>query len=281
MEREKLIIIRGGGDIATGTICRLHCCGFRLLVLETEAPLAIRRRVAVCEAVYDGQAEVEGVVAERIAHPEQMHGCWDRGQVPVLVDPAGTCIAALRPACLIDAILAKRNLGTSRAMAPLTIGLGPGFVAGEDVHVVIETARGHHLGRLITSGPALADTGIPGEVAGYGRERVVRAPGDGSLAIIRDIGTAVLRGEPICTVAERTVVAPIDGLIRGMLRGGSWVRARMKIADIDPRTDEPENCTTISDKARCIAGGVLEAVISHLHHSGNRPQSNSMASAEP
>ena len=268
MKKQDLIIVRGAGDLATGTICRLAKSGFRLLVLETVHPAAIRRQVALSEAVYEGSACVEGVTAVQIEAVKEADAVWARGQVPVLVDPVGDAIRALKPAAVIDAILAKRNLGTTRAMAPLTIALGPGFTAGIDVDAVIETKRGHNLGRVITDGSAAPNTGIPGMIGGYAAERVLHAETAGTLRNIRQIGDLVTAGEPIAAIETEdgsvSVKASISGLIRGLIRDGYPVTKGFKIADIDPRSEELANCFSISDKARCIAGGVLEVICSRL-----------------
>ena len=259
-----LVIVRGAGDISTGTIHRLFKAGFDVLVLEAERPSAIRRRVAFSEAVYDGAATVEGVTAVRIDGPEHAGEALARGQVPLLVDPAGESIRRLRPAAVVDSILAKRNLGTSIDMAPLTVALGPGFEAGRDVGYVIETMRGHDLGRIITSGCAAPNTGVPGVIGGYGIERVIHAPAAGVFRMRRDIGSAVEAGEAVGCIetpeGEIPVCAKIAGLLRGILRDGYPVPKGFKLADVDPRLDQLKNCTTISDKARCIAGSVLELV---------------------
>ena len=179
MKKSDLIIVRGAGDLATGTIHRLKKSGFHLLVLETDHPAAIRRQVALSEAVYSGSTCVENVEAVRIESVEQMRQVWEEGKVPVLVDPKGESIRLLKPKVVVDAILAKKNLGTARDMAPLTIALGPGFTAGQDVDAVVETKRGHRLGRIIWEGSAIANTGIPGIIGGYGIERLIRAEADG------------------------------------------------------------------------------------------------------
>jgi xanthine dehydrogenase accessory factor len=269
MKDENLIVIRGGGDIATATICRLHNCGFRLLVLETAQPSAIRRRVSLCEAIYDRQQTVEGVTAELIDVLDARHEVWNRNNVPVIIDPLCIQIKNLKPRVVIDAIIAKKNSGTHMGIAPYTIALGPGFHAGQDVHSVIETARGHHLGRVINSGPSLPNSGIPGEIQGFSRERVVHAPADGTLEINKDIGSKVQKGEIIARIGVTPVHSPLTGLVRGMIRDQFRVKQKMKIADIDPRINQPENCFTISDKARCISGGVLEALLTFM----NRPHS--------
>lgn len=276
MKKRDLIIVRGAGDLATGTIHRLKKSGFRLLVLETDHPAAIRRQVALSEAVYSGSTCVEGVEAIRVENEQQMNVAWSTGKVPVLVDPEGTCIASLQPKVIVDAILAKRNLGTNRKMAPLTIALGPGFTAGEDVDVVIETKRGHNLGRVIREGCAYPNTGIPGIIGGYGAERVIHAPAAGILKNKSKIGDIVEKDQVIAIIEEigstegkneKTqveVTATLSGLLRGLIRDNYPVTKGFKIADIDPRKEELANCFTISDKARCIAGSVLEVICEAL-----------------
>lgn len=266
MEPGKLIAVRGGGDIATGTICRLHRCGFRMVVLETAYPRAIRRGVSLSEAVYEGHQTVEGVAAECVVTVEQCEDVWRRGNVPLLIDPLAESLNRLQPVALIDAILAKKNLGTHKGMAKITIALGPGFIAGKDVDAVIETARGHDLGRVILTGSAMANTGIPGPVEGYTTERVLYAPQSGTLTIVKDIGCQVETGELLATIDNNPVTAPFSGIVRGMIRDQSRVLKGLKIADIDPRSAEWKNCYTLSDKARCISGGVLEALISLTIH---------------
>ena len=263
--RGQLIVVRGGGDLATGTIYKLIKCGYRVLVLETEKPSAIRRNVAFSEAVYEGSWTVEDVTAKLAENLEQAEHMMDAGNVAVLIDPTGECLSTLKPAVLIDGILAKRNLGTNRRMAPVTIGLGPGFVAGKDVDAVIETMRGHKLGRVILEGEAIPNTGIPGSLAGVSRERVLHAPAKGVLRNVCRITDTVEKGQVIAYVETEDgkveITATISGLLRGLIRDGYLVTEGFKIADIDPRTEEYENCFTISDKARCIAGGVLEAML--------------------
>lgn len=264
----RLIIVRGGGDLATGTVHRLWSAGFSVLVLETDHPAAIRRQVSLCESVYQGETTVEGMTGVRIGHIREIKRAWQDGKVPVLVDPAGECIAALQPEVVVDAILAKKNLGTSRGMAPLTIALGPGFTADKDVDVVIETKRGHNLGRVIRHGEAAPNTGIPGNIGGYTSERVLHAGAEGILRNIGKIGDIVAKGDVIARIeteyGSETVEATIDGIIRGLIRDGFPVVKGFKIADIDPRKEELANCFTISDKARCIAGSVLEVVCRHF-----------------
>lgn len=265
MDQKHLIVVRGGGDIATGTTCGLHAAGLRVLVLETAHPSAIRRQVSLSEAVYDGTAVVEGIRAVRISSLQEMDQVFEKGEVPLLVDPEGSAIRECRPDVVVDAILAKKNLGTSRDMAPLTIGLGPGFTAGVDVDAVIETMRGHNLGRIIREGTALPNTGIPGVIAGYAAERVMHAKAAGIFHNVHRIGDIVDAGEEIAWIETKdrehvSVPASLTGIIRGLLREGYPVTEGFKAADIDPRKEELANCFTISDKARCIAGSVLGVI---------------------
>ena len=269
MKKDALIIVRGGGDLATGTIHRLWSAGLRVLVLETTKPAAIRRQVALCEAVYEGETTVEGLRAVRIETLEQAQSVWAQSAVPVLIDPEGACIARVKPDVVVDAILAKRNLGTRRNMAPLTIALGPGFVAGQDVDAVVETKRGHRLGRIIREGSAIPNTGIPGVIGGYCAERVIHAQANGVFMNVRKIGDLVEKGEAIATIrtpegTDIPVTAQIPGILRGLLRSGYPVTPGFKIADIDPRREELSNCFLISDKSRCIAGSVLELVCAQV-----------------
>ena len=312
-----LIICRGAGDLATGIIHRLHRAGHRVIALETDYPAAIRRQVSFCEAVYDGSAAVEGVTARLVpaltdaendteiateadteTDAETYSGLndtptahivsekWSRsaieavleaGEVPLLIDPTGESIVLLKPDVVIDAIIAKKNLGTTINMAPLVIGVGPGFTAGNDVHLVIESMRGHNLARIITDGMAQPNTGVPGNIAGFTSERVIHAPAAGYIHDVRKIGDIVQKGDEIARIypdkgsfdnelSEYVPVnATITGIIRGLIREGYYFKKGFKIADIDPRESELTNCFTISDKARSIAGSVLEAVSAYEH----------------
>ena len=260
-----LIIVRGGGDLATGTIYKLKKCGFPVLILEAAAPSAIRRNVSFCEAVYQGQQTVEDMScfrADSLAHARQL---LSEGKLAVLVDPQGESIPMLRPLAVVDAVLAKKNLGTCREMAPITVALGPGFTAGEDVDAVVETRRGHNLGRVIWQGSAAPNTGVPGMIGGYGKERMIHCPAEGVLRNVKRITDMVSKGDIIALVETQGEAVPVraslDGILRGLIRDGYPVQPGFKIADIDPRADEYNNCFTISDKARCIAGGVLEAIL--------------------
>ena len=257
MKRDSLMIVRGGGDLATGTIHRLWSAGLRVLVLETEHPAAIRRQVSLCEAVYEGETTVEGLRAVRISKQEEAEAVWAQS------------IRTLKPDVVVDAILAKKNLGTTREMAPLTIALGPGFTAGQDVDVVVETKRGHKLGRIIREGAATPNTGVPGVIGGYAAERVLHSSAQGIFRDLHAIGDFVEAGEAIAKVEtpageEVLVKTQIAGILRGLLRDGYPVVPGFKVADVDPRKTELENCFLISDKARCIAGSVLELVVAQL-----------------
>lgn len=258
----KLIIVRGGGDLATGTIHKLWSVGFYVVVLETQYPAAIRRQVSLCEAVYGGETSVEDMTGVLAFDEDEIFSVLEEGKVPVVVDPEGKFIAKWKPEVVVDAILAKRNLGTYKEMAPLTIALGPGFCAGKDVDVVIETKRGHNLGRVIREGEAYPNTGIPGNIGGYTSERVIHSEKRGILKNKKNIGDIVKKGEVIAVIEgeETPVRATIGGILRGLIRDGFPVTEGFKIADIDPRKEELENCFTISDKARCIGGSVLEVV---------------------
>lgn len=257
------ILIRGGGELASGVANRLVCSHFNVCLTEIPHPQAVRREVAFSEAVYEGEKEVEGVVAKYISSPDEIYQAWQEGKVPLLVDPEATVRDILKPDVLVNAIIAKKNLGTKISDASLVIGLGPGFQAGKDVHIVIETNRGHNLGKVIRQGEAEANTGVPGVIAGVSAERVLRAPISGRFSTNKKIGDYVQSGEVIAFVAGSPVEILVEGVIRGLLRDGAEVRKGMKLGDVDPRGNK-DHCYTISDKARAIAGGVLEAILSHF-----------------
>ncbi|MCP4691600.1 MAG: EF2563 family selenium-dependent molybdenum hydroxylase system protein, partial [Desulfobacterales bacterium] len=222
-------------DIASGVAWRLHHCGLKVLITEINKPVAVRRKVSFCEAVYDGHTKVEGVEALLIQKAKDAYPVWDEGKIPVLVDPDCEARHSMKPEVIIDAILAKRNRGTSLDDAPLVIALGPGFKAARDAHFVVETNRGHSLGRLLTTGSAEPNTGAPGPVLGFTTERVLRAPADGAWLNRLDIGHGVQKGDVVGSVAESPVKAAMDGVLRGMIRGGIHVQQGLKIGDIDPR----------------------------------------------
>ena len=261
------VVVKGAGEMATGIAHRLFMAGItRIAMTEIAHPLAVRRGVAFCEAVHEASMEVEGVRAELVQDGTSLGALWVRQCVGVMVDPAWTVVTAVKPDVVVDAIMAKRkNTGTSVTEAPLVIGVGPGFTAPDDVHVVIESNRGHDLARPIYAGQAEPFTGKPGSTQGFTDERVLRAPHAGRVRHVRAIGEAVSKGEIVLYVDEEPVRAEIGGVLRGLIREID-VAQHEKIGDIDPRA-APRNCYTISDKARAIAGGVLEAVM----HRYNRP----------
>ncbi len=232
----------------------------RVFMMEIPQPLAVRRGVCFCEAVHQGGKLVEGVEAVLATDHHEFERAWEAGIMAVVVDPEWTSVQEVHPDVLVDAILAKRNLGTSMAQAPLVIGLGPGFVAGTDVHLVVETNRGHHLGRIISKGEAEPDTGVPGEIGGFAAERVLRAPASGVFEAAMEIGDRVRRGDLVGYVQGEEVRAGVDGVIRGLIRPGTPIEKGVKIGDVDPRGDV-SYCNTISDKARAVAGSVLEAIL--------------------
>jgi len=254
------VVVKGGGDLGTGVAHRLHRAGKRIIVTELSRPLVIRRTVAFATAIYSGVAEVEGVRARRVDSLEEASAAHEKGEVAVLIDPQARLVTRWEPEVVVDAIIAKRNTGTKITDAPLVIGLGPGFEAGLDVHAVVETARGHNLGRVILSGGAEPDTGVPGEVAGYTSQRVLRAPSDGTFQAVRSIGDRVEPGAVVGHVNSQPVRAAIGGVLRGIIADGVEVVEGMKLGDVDPR-GVVEYCFTISDKARAIGGGVLEAIL--------------------
>lgn len=254
-----IVILKGGGDLATGIACRLHRCGFRVVITEIAQPTVIRRSVAFANAVYTAEMVVEDVTGT-LATPEQMETCWQAGKIPVVIDPRCEIRHQLAPWGLVDAILAKTNIGTSLGDARVVVGVGPGFTAGRDVHRVVETMRGHDLGRVITTGSAQPNTGVPGEIGGYTLERLIKAPCSGSFRAVRAIGDVVRAGEVLAYVDDEPVTGSIDGVLRGLLYDGLPVAAGMKIGDIDPRA-KVAHCWSVSDKARAIGGGVLEALL--------------------
>jgi xanthine dehydrogenase accessory factor len=254
------VLVRGAGEMATGVAHTLWQAHFRVWLTEIANPLAVRREVSFCEAVYEGQKQVEGVVAKHIPTPDELYRTWNEGMIPLLIDPQAESRKIVNPNVLVDAIIAKKNLGTRITDAPLVIGLGPGFSAGRDVHVVVETQRGHDLGRLIFNGGAEPNTGIPGEISGFSEQRVLRTPTEGVFRPHKRIGDQVKKGEVVATVGNLPVKARIGGVLRGLLRDGTDVREMMKAGDIDPR-GQKANCYSISDKARNVAGGVLKAIL--------------------
>lgn len=261
-----LIIVRGGGDLGTGVIYRLVKSGFPVIVLELSRPLVVRRRVAIATAALDGEIYVEDLHGLRVKSVDEAEQLAYEGLIPVLIAPdLSPIITELQqPVCaIVDARMAKRNIDTHINQAPLVIGLGPGFSAGIDCHAVIETMRGHTLGRVIWDGPAIPNTGTPGLIAGKGSERVLRAPAEGKVAWQHEIGDSIKEGVNVGSVAGQPVLAPFDGVIRGLIAPDTLVKEGMKIGDVDARA-ERSACFTISDKALAIGGGVLEALLTHL-----------------
>lgn len=255
-----LVVIRGAGDIASGVALRLWRAGIRVVMTDLERPTAIRRTVAFSQAIVHGEAVVEDVTARRAECPGHALELLKQGIIPVLADPTGACVPALGPDALVDAILAKKNLGTKLTDAPVVIGVGPGFTAGEDCHAVVETMRGHYLGRALYEGSAQPNTGIPGLIGGFAGERVLRAPADGVFHQFLDIGAQVKLGDVAAEVDGAPMACTLDGVLRGILPEGTPVRKGMKAGDIDPRC-KMEHCYCASDKALAVGGGVLEAVL--------------------
>ena len=260
-EMEKIVIVRGAGDIATGIIQKLWRAGFKVLALEIKNPSSIRRSVSLGQCMYDDQISLEDMVSKKISKLEESWEVWNEGKIPVLNDEDCICLKKIKPFALVDAILAKKNLGTNPSMAPITIGVGPGFCAPQDVDVVIETNRGHDLGRLIFDGEAEENTGIPGSILGVSEDRVVYSESKGIFKSRKQIGDLVKKGEIIGQISNEMVKSKIDGVLRGVVQDGYFVNPNFKIADVDPRVSERKNCFTISDKARCIGGAVLEAIL--------------------
>lgn len=255
-----MIVIKGAGDLASGVAVRLAHCGYPIVMTDLPHPTSIRRTVCFSEAILKGTFTVENVTAEYASDVDAIPAIHNRHHIAVLADPEAACIKALHPEVVVDAILAKRNLGTKITDAPIVIALGPGFTAGVDCHAVIETMRGHDLGRVILEGAAEPNTGIPGNISGFTTERVLRAPKDGIFVELRRIGDLVERGEPVAEVDGEPIFASIPGVIRGLLPTGTPVHKGMKSGDIDPR-GVLNHCYTVSDKARTIGGGVLEAIL--------------------
>lgn len=258
---ELIIGIKGAGEMATGLAWRLFQSNFKhIFMMEIQNPMAVRRRVSFCEAVHDGEIIVEDLKAKKVTTINQIHSAWENNNIPVIVDPDWESIKVIRPHVMIDAIIAKKNLGTSLSDAPLVIGLGPGFEAGKDVHMAIETNRGHNLGRIILKGCPEPNTGAPGNINGYTKERVLRSPCSGIFTSSLTIGTLVKKNDIVGYVDDKPVIALIDGVLRGRIRHNIRVTDKLKIGDIDPRGNR-QYCTTISEKARAIGGSVLEAIL--------------------
>lgn len=257
-----LILIKGAGDIATGIAVRLKNAGMQVVMTEIAIPTTVRRSVAFSRAVYEGSAVVENITARLVLDFAQIPAVLQQDEIPVLIDPRCEVLKSIHFDAVVDSILAKKNLSTDPTQAPVVIGVGPGFSVPQDCHCVIETQRGHDLGRCIYQGCAAKNTGIPGEIGGYTVERLLRAPCNGIFHPILAIGDAVKAGQTVALVNDQPVTAQIDGIVRGLLQDNVPVKAGMKSGDIDPRGCY-EHCFTVSDKARAVGGGVLEAIL-HL-----------------
>lgn len=265
---DELVIVRGAGDLATGIVYSLYKAHLKIIILETQYPSSIRRRVALSEAVYDGESKVEDIESVLVkSYEEALNIIANQNytKIPILIDPNCDILKNIKPTFLIDAIIAKKNLGTNKSMAKYTIALGPGFTAGKDCDIVIETMRGHNLGRMYLEGEAIPNTGIPGNIGGKEAERVIHASSDGIIENVKNIGDFVKEKEVIAYINNNNekieVLAAFDGLLRGIIRDGFKVHKGLKIADIDPRKSEYDNCFTISDKARNLGGSVLTAMM--------------------
>ncbi len=280
--RDSLVAVKGAGDLATGVIHRLSRAGFAVIATELPEPTVVRCTVAFAEAVTRGEMTVEDVTARLATSLQDIQATLAGGLVPIVVDPDGTLLRQMHPSVLIEATLSKYNSGVTMDDAPIVIALGPGYEAGKDVHAVIETNRGHNLGRVYLRGGAESNTGVPGAIGGYTIERLLRAPCAGALYGVRQIGDLVQAGETVAVVRTNQtsdnetapVVATISGILRGLMRDGLHVSSGMKVGDIDPRAAR-EHCFTISDKSRAVAGGVLEAILYLLNrrysvHAQNR-----------
>ncbi len=269
-----IVVIRGAGDVSTGSIQKIHRSGFKIIILESDNPLCIRRTASLTEAIFDGNSKCEDLSGVRATSLDECYSIIEDGKIPLIVDKIGFLIPKIKPLAVIDATISKKNIGTNKSMAPITIALGPGYEAGVDVDYVIETNRGHNLGRIIFNGFAAGNTSVPGNIEGYTIERVYYSPVEGIVKVLHDIGSVVQKGEVICMVNDVPVKAKLNGLVRGMIREGTFVREHVKIADIDPRVNSLNNCFTISDKARNIGGGVLEALLIGIKHKNIRLYQN-------
>ncbi len=268
------VVIRGGGDLATGVAEVLYQSGFKILILDIEKPSSIRRSVCFSEAIYDGVVKVENIICKKVGNENEIEKCWSEKIIPIMVDEKGEIIKKIKPDVVVDSIIAKKNLGTTKEMAPITVALGDGFEAGKDVDIVIETMRGHNLGRIITSGRAMKNTGIPGEIKGVSKDRVIYSKANGRFSSVKKIGDTVQKDEIIGYVGDVEIRGKISGVLRGIIREGYEVTENMKIGDIDPRTEEKNNCFTISDKARSLGGAVLRAIMFRLKEEREKKNGN-------
>ncbi len=259
-----IVLIRGGGDLASGVAIRLYRAGLKVIITELPKPLAVRRLVAFSEAIYTGETSVEGVGARRVSDPSdalKLMNVWAKGQIPVVIDPEAAAIQTVHPTVVVDARLLKQQVPLPAERVNLIVGLGPGFVPGKNCHAAVETARGPRLGRVYWNTPPQEDTGLPDPVMEHSKGRVLRAPVDGELVSQVKIGDVLEAGQVIASVGEQEIVAAFPGVVRGLLPGGLQVSAGLKIGDLDPRCD-PDLCRLVSDKALAVGGGVLEAILS-------------------
>ena len=268
------VVIRGGGDLATGVAEVLYQSGFKILILDIEKPSSIRRSVCFSEAIYDGIIQVENIICKKVENENDIEKCWNEKIIPIMVDEKGEIIKKIKPDVVVDSIIAKKNLGTTKEMAPITIALGDGFEAGKDVDIVVETMRGHNLGRVITSGRAMKNTGIPGEIKGVSKDRVIYSLANGIFSSVKKIGDTVQKDEIIGYVGDVEIRGKISGVLRGIIRDDYEVTENMKIGDIDPRIEEKNNCFTISDKARSLGGAVLRAIMFRLKEEREKKNGN-------
>lgn len=255
-----MILIKGAGDLATGIAYRLKKSGFDIVMTEIHKPTTVRRTVAFSQAVFDNEIVIEGIKGVKVNNINEIYEEIREGNIPIIIDENAEIIKELRPDVVVDAIIAKKNLGTSIEDAPIVIGVGPGFEAKVDCHLVVETKRGHYLGKVIEEGSAIPNTGVPGNIGGYTKERIIRASSNGKIKPVVAIGDFVKKGDIVAYIDGVEVLSEIDGIVRGMLQEGIEVFKGMKSGDIDPRC-EKDHCFTISDKARSIGGGVLEAIM--------------------
>lgn len=255
-----IILIKGAGDLATGIAYRLKKSGFDIVMTEINKPTTVRRTVAFSQAVFDNEIVIEGIKGVKVNNINEIYEKIKEGNIPIIIDENAEVIKELKPDVVVDAIISKKNLGTSIEDAPIVIGVGPGFEAKVDCHLVVETKRGHYLGKVIEEGSAIPNTGVPGDIGGYTKERIIRASSNGKINPVVEIGDFVKKGDVVAYIDGVEVLAEIDGIVRGMLQEGIEVFKGMKSGDIDPRC-EKDHCFTISDKARSIGGGVLEAIM--------------------
>ena len=259
-----IVLIRGGGDLASGVAFRLYKAGFRIVIAELPKPLTVRRLASFSEAIYTGEVMLEGITAKRVNEiddPLWVLQLLSKGRIPVMVDPDGKSIQAVHPTVIVDARMLKIPPEALRHTARLYIGLGPGFIGGANCHAAIETQRGPWLGRVLWDGPAQSDSGVPESIGNVHSERVLYAPSDGTMVAMKTIGEIVQEGEVVAEINNQPVIAPFKGILRGLIHPDVVIQKGMKIGDMDPRND-PILCNHVSDKALAVGGGVLEAILS-------------------